>query len=243
MMELISKKIRGSRRAAIFSEERDQTVEQMIRYAQIGKLSSGLLHDLTSPITALNLQLQTMDSESLKDSEWVKALKDAIVNIDSYSQLIKVYISGNKKKKEVNLEKEIKRALKLISYRAIKNRIQIQFIKQKGIKMFANKVQIYQIIISLVSNAIESFRECDSDRKIIIKLEKIKDRILILVKDFGGGIDNTKKIFSPFYTTKIKDGGTGIGLSNVKHIVEQEYGGKIKVISEKEKGSTFVIII
>ncbi len=213
------------------------------KYAQIGQLSSGLIHDLISPITSLNMQIEILDENTIKSPLFIDSIKNAIKNINKYAELIKTYISGKKYERIILLDEEIQKALELISYKAIKNNIQIQFIRQKNIFMQTNPVLIYQIIISLVSNAIESFRDFDKKRRIIIKLEEKKKYLSLIVIDFGEGIKNIKKIFNPFYTTKKDRGGTGIGLSSVKHIVEKEFNGKIKVKSKIEKGSTFQIFL
>jgi signal transduction histidine kinase len=245
MTELIHKIISKSSRGTVIFLPKvyREKISRVEKYAQIGQISSGLLHDLTSPITALNLQLETLDAEMLKNPKYLQSIKDAVVNINNYSSLIKSYISGDRTKQKLNLSDEIQKAIELISYKAVKENIQIQFIRNEDIDIMARKIEIYQIIISLLSNAIESFRIQDENRKVIIKLEKIQNKILLSIKDYGCGINDTKKIFSNFYTTKRSSGGTGIGLSSVKHIVEKELNGKIEIESEIEKGSTFIIKI
>jgi signal transduction histidine kinase len=195
MTELIHKIISKSSRGTVIFLPKvyREKISRVEKYAQIGQISSGLLHDLTSPITALNLQLETLDAEMLKNPKYLQSIKDAVVNINNYSSLIKSYISGDRTKQKLNLSDEIQKAIELISYKAVKENIQIQ--------------------------------------------------ILLSIKDYGCGINDTKKIFSNFYTTKRSSGGTGIGLSSVKHIVEKELNGKIEIESEIEKGSTFIIKI
>lgn len=233
----------GSQRAAIFlRKSHQQSIFQIQKYAQIGKISSGLIHDLTSPITSLNLQMEMIDETIIKDPNFLLHIKDAVVSVNEYSKIIKEYISGQSKKQLIDLSLEIEKALKLISYKAIKKNIQIQFIRKNNPKIFIDKVLVYQIIISLVSNAIESFRESDSNRKIIIHMNE-DNYINISITDFGCGIKNIHKIFQTFYTTKQNDGGTGIGLSNVKYIIEKELSGKINVKSKLNEGSTFEILI
>lgn len=245
MAEIIQKIIRNSSlRTVIFLPNfYKKRLNQMEKLAQIGQISSGLIHDLTSPITSLNLQIEMLNEKLIKDPKYLKSIKEAVVNVSDYTKLIRNYISGNRTKKMIDFGKTINDAIKLVSYSAIRKNIQIQFIKQSGIKINANPVQIYQIIVSLVSNAIESFREKDDNRKIIIKLEEIETKIILTIKDFGMGIKNIKQIFDPFYTTKQKQGGIGIGLSSVKHIVENELKGQLCVQSQPEEGSTFKIII
>lgn len=245
MNRLIEKMISGgSQRAAIFLRKKDE--KQILifeKFAQIGKISSGLIHDLTSPITALNLQMELLDENLARNPEFIMHIKEAVINVNNYSKIMKEYISGESKKESVILSKEIENAIKLISYKAVKESVQIQFIRNQESKIKINKIHIYQIIISLVSNAIEAFKKNNSNRKIIIKNEEMKNEIKISVTDFGRGIKYPQKIFKTFYTTKRNSGGIGIGLSTVKYIVEKELKGKIEVSSKINKGSTFEITI
>lgn len=216
-------------------------INEINKYAQIGKISSGLLHDLISPITALNIQIQNLDETSIQNPEYLRSIKDAVVNVSNYSKLIKDYISGSSEKETLELGEEVQNSIELISYKAIKENISIQFIREKGIEILARKVHIYQIIISLLTNAIEAYEDKHLNRKVIIKLERENNEILISIQDFGKGIEDTDKIFEPFYTTKTSAGGTGIGLSTVKHLVESEFLGRIIVQSQINQGSLFKI--
>lgn len=245
MTYLFKKIIRlGSPRTAIFLPKfNKQNISVIEKYAQIGQIYSGIIHDLISPITALGMQIDLINEKNIDRRKHIKFIRETITGINEYSKIVKNYISMNQQKRWLDLSKEIEKSLKLISYSAIQNNIQINFIRKEKVKIFSNRIKIYQIIISLVSNAIESFREKDSNRKIIIKIEKIKNKTIISITDFGQGIENTDIIFSPFYTTKKDKGGTGIGLSSVRHIVEKDLKGKIIVNSKPDEGSTFKIIL
>jgi signal transduction histidine kinase len=219
----------------------DEKLKEIEKLAQFGQLSSGLIHDLISPITSLNLQIEMLDEKIITNSDFIDSIKSAIKNINRYAELIKSYVGGKNENKIIILDEEIQKAIELISYKAIKKSIEIQFIREKDIFISTDPVLIYQIVISLVSNAIESFREIDTDRIIIIKLENFNKDIVLTIRDFGEGISDTNIIFEPFYTTKRHMGGTGIGLSSVRHIVEREFNGKIIVKSKINKGSEFKI--
>jgi two-component system C4-dicarboxylate transport sensor histidine kinase DctB len=242
MVTIIQKIIKESEHLVHFFSKKEtfKNINETERYAQIGKVSSGLIHDLISPITTLQLQLS--DEKLLNNPEYLKSLKNAVIDIGNYAKLIKNYLGGNLQKQETDLSDEIQSSIKILSHNAIKNNIQIHFIRKTGIKIFTHTVYIYQIAISLLSNAIEAYRPTDENRKIIVKLDKNKKIGILSVEDFGVGIKNVKEIFNPFFTTKKKYGGTGIGLSTVKYITEKELKGKIKVYSKPNKGSIFKII-
>lgn len=93
----------------------------------------------------------------------------------------------------------------------------------------SNKIQ--QVIINLIENAAQS---SPMDEEIILEMSKASEiYLMVKVIDRGAGIkpDDESKIFEPFYTTR--KGGTGLGLSLCKHIIEN-HGGKIDIINNKD---------
>ena len=105
------------------------------------------------------------------------------------------------------------------------------------IKIFADGELLERVIYNLVDNALKF---TSSQGQIEIKLEDFSDRIEISVIDNGRGIpeDALKKIFQKFQQVQGTRGGTGLGLTIAKHIVEA-HGGQLQVTSQLKKGSTF----
>jgi signal transduction histidine kinase len=106
------------------------------------------------------------------------------------------------------------------------------------ISMDVNKLQ--QAFINLIKNAMESIT---ADGKINIAVEKEgKNHIVVKISDNGCGMTSAEieKIFSPEYTTKEK--GVGLGIPLAFEII-RGHGGDIRVISRKDKGTTFEVIL
>jgi C4-dicarboxylate-specific signal transduction histidine kinase len=245
-MDKVFKKIirRNSRKTVIFlPKSYKQELIKMQKFVQIGKISSGLIHDLTSPITALGLQLEYMNNNKASADIFIQSIRESIEEISNYSKLVKNYISNKQEDESVFLNELINDTFKLLSYKAKQSNVQLQFISNERIILKTKPVYFYQIMISLLSNAIESYEKVSGDKKVIVKLEKFNYKTQLTIKDFGCGIKDIDKIFSFFYTTKGMRGGSGIGMSNVKHIVEEELGGEIIVESEIGKGTAFKILI
>ena len=108
----------------------------------------------------------------------------------------------------------------------------------------ANKDKVSQVVINLVSNAINYSPE---NSEIIVKVCEENQKSILVVKDFGIGIkeEDQQHIFERFYRVdkaRSRDsGGTGLGLSIAKHIVEA-HKGRISVSSKPNEGSTFKVI-
>jgi CheY-like chemotaxis protein len=113
----------------------------------------------------------------------------------------------------------------------------------------ADPTQIHQVAMNLITNALHAVEE--KNGIIYVQLEEITDSvsqpekcIRLSVSDNGIGIspDTIQKIFEPYFTTKEKGKGTGLGLAVVYGIVK-EHKGEIKVHSEIEKGTTFKVYL
>ena len=107
--------------------------------------------------------------------------------------------------------------------------------------IWGNPIQIKQIIDNLIKNAIDAMEHSD-ERRLTIETRFKDKNVVIIISDTGEGIaeKNLTKIFSPDFTTKPIDKGTGLGLASVKTMVEA-YSGDIRVESEEGEGTTFII--
>ncbi|MEK6672191.1 MAG: HAMP domain-containing sensor histidine kinase, partial [Nitrospirota bacterium] len=105
--------------------------------------------------------------------------------------------------------------------------------------MISDRDKVRQIILNLIQNSLDAM---DKGGSLTITAEDKKNSTGLSVSDTGIGIDSdsTDKVFKPFYTTKAK--GTGLGLAIVWRYISA-LGGKISVESEKDKGTTFRILI
>jgi len=107
-------------------------------------------------------------------------------------------------------------------------------------KFYGDKMQMKQVFVNLIQNAIQSIKGSDGAISIITKYKSLK--FIITIEDNGEGIqdEDLDKIFRPYFTKREK--GTGLGLAIVKRIVSQ-HNGRIEVTSKKSKGTKFTIII
>ncbi|MFA5103824.1 MAG: HAMP domain-containing sensor histidine kinase [Candidatus Margulisiibacteriota bacterium] len=148
--------------------------------------------------------------------------------------------------KDYNLNRTISEATVNIGYMASKKNISITVKSDEKISsIFADHERIKQILVNLLSNAVK-FSKNGSEVEVETKDEG--GHILVSVKDSGIGIarEDFKSIFEPFKQLapeiSSKYGGTGVGLSIVKSLVEA-YGGKVTVESSPGKGSIFAFTI
>jgi signal transduction histidine kinase len=109
-------------------------------------------------------------------------------------------------------------------------------------QVIGNRGKLQQVLLNIVNNA---FAAMPQDGKLSISAQKTDEPFVRLdISDSGCGIppENLKHIFEPFFSTKTNQGGTGLGLSITYGLV-QELGGRIKVESKINEGTTFIIYL
>ncbi len=103
--------------------------------------------------------------------------------------------------------------------------------------VFADRVQIQQVLVNLVRNAEDAMDHTNGSSKlIIIRSRYIDAKIVVEVADHGHGVQDSKMIFEPFYTTK--ESGMGVGLGISRSIV-QAHEGKLWVRPNDPQGAIF----
>jgi len=120
------------------------------------------------------------------------------------------------------------------------NKSSIHFsLASSNLHIHADRTLIEQVLINLIKNAVEACTDTP-DGQVLVKAFRKENTVAITISDNGCGIvpEAIDKIFVPFYTTK--PGGSGIGLSLCRQIINR-HGGTISVASEEERGTTFSI--
>lgn len=223
-------------------------IGQLYRLAEFGRISSGIFHDLISPLTAISINLEQL-SEDPHLRETSKKVEQAVLatkRMKTLVESVKKQLKNEECRKLFSINNEIKETLSLLEHRAICTNTILKFRFEKEIEMFGNPLKFSQIILNLVANSLDELADTNrAEKHIHIKLTlKRNDMICIIVKDNGSGInkDLMNKIFDPFFSTK-NGKGLGLGLSSTKHLVEKEFKGTIGVKNLPEGGCAFSIIL
>lgn len=211
---------------------------QQNNYALIGKLSASIIHDILTPINTLSLATELQDTHIEKLNPLIK---NSTSQIKEFIEIMKDFLNQTDIESVTHINHEILKCIKLLSSKATSQNIQIQFIEFDQIYTKISPLNIYQIIINLLSNAIEA-SSTSKIRKVIVILRKNKGSFQIDCKDFGQGIEANMlhKIQNPYFTTK--EDGQGLGLYSVTQILKF-LNGKLEINSEPQNGSLFSCII
>jgi PAS domain S-box-containing protein len=228
-----------------------EEILRMDRLVSLGKLSSGIAHELRNPLAGIKTTAQALGEEMSDDDSRREYLYRITKEIDRLNDLLKTFFSFAKPQ-ELNLVHcHIKDIINEIIPFLIKE------IADKGIrfietyhphlpKIKVDKTQMHQVFLNLFLNAIQAMPnggelKIEATPIISNSSEGIKQNFIkVVISDKGRGIPPhiVHKIFDPFFTTKPK--GIGLGLSITYQIIKK-HGGTIKVESQWEKGTSFII--
>lgn len=244
-----SLEIKVEERTRALHEAQLEKVQQFYRFAELGHLSTALFHDLAGSLSSLSIDIESLRKKGRAD--FTKRIDSNIHYIDGVVQRVKSQIQGKDTVETFDVVAETKDLVGILSYNARKARskIELRLADPRQIILFTgNLTRFRQLIINLLSNAIEAYPPATSesvvkDRPVIIELAQDELSVIIQVTDHGKGIhkDTQAKIFDPFYTTKST--GSGIGLFIVKQVAEKDFSGKIQLHSTKKTGTTFTITL
>lgn len=230
-----------------------EEILRMDRLVSLGKLASGIAHEIRNPLAGIKTTAQALGEEMPEEDPRREYLNRITKEIDRLNELLKTFFSFAKPQ-TLNLVpchvREIVNAITpfLIKEIADKGIRFVEFYHPELPKLNVDKVQMHQAFLNLFLNAIQAMPNGGELRvearpfKGPVSMNPNKRGVKILISDTGKGIPPQilPKIFDPFFTTKPK--GMGLGLSITYQIIKK-HGGTIEVESHLEKGTTFIIYL
>ena len=235
--------------------EKLQLSEQLVRsdrLAAIGKLASGIAHEINNPLAVISEKAGWMGDllteEDVKNSPNYSELFKSTQDIKKHVQRGKKVISrlmGFARKEEmayknVDINSVLDETHDFLNKKAMFRNIALMKEFQPDLpSIVTDGAQLQQVFINIVNNAIDAINK-DGVIRLITKAQDCG--VIVSISDTGPGMPEKikKKIFDPFFTTKLVGKGTGLGLSTSYSIVEK-LCGRLTVESEVDKGTTFHI--
>lgn len=231
-------------------QELQSELVHISRLSAMGEMASTLAHEINQPLSAITNYIsgsrRLLDSKAEgADTKLRDALDKAAEQALRAGQIIRhlrEFVSrGESEKRGESVSRMIEEAAALALVGAKERGIRVRYEIASDIgHVLADRVQIEQVLLNLIRNAIEAMTEAESElRELRIAARRVSDGMIeIAVADTGPGIsaDVADRLFSPFVTTKVQ--GMGVGLSISRTIVNA-HGGTIAVDTTPGKGTTF----
>ena len=219
------------------------------RMASVGAVSSSITHEFNNVLTTVINYAQMglrRDDAAVKEKAFQRILTAGRRAAEMTTGLLALARGDSPEKHPADLTQLVKQVLVLTEKDLQKHRISLHVdLAEPSPWVAVQAAQIQQVVLNLVLNARQAMQPGGS---LLVQTGTEETMALVAVRDTGCGIDpeSLRTIFEPLYTTKTADadgcGGTGLGLSTCRQIVE-DHGGRIRVESAVRRGTTFTILL
>ena len=241
---------RRRRVAEVQARQRMAELAHINRFSTAGELTASIAHEINQPLGSILTNAETAQSILVSphpDLEELKDIVDDILRDDRRaSEVIRRIRSLLKKApfepKNIDLNELVRETVEFLSALAVGREVKLSsLISPVVLPIVGDRIQLQQVILNLVVNAIDAMADTSSDdRAISIRTSRVENFAELAISDRGPGIpeDKLKEVFEPFVTSKSK--GMGVGLSIARTIVEA-HDGQISANNEPGRGAVFRI--
>ena len=226
----------------------------------LGEMIENIAHQWRQPLSVISTAATGMRMQKeyncLPDEVFNNTCLTINENAQYLSQTIedfKSFIKGDSKQEIFSIEDNMKSFLSLIQGSIKSNNINVSMDLDKDIEIDGYKNELIQCYLNIYNNSKDAFRDNKITNKyFFINVSKENEKFVIKLKDNAGGMpdDILQKIFEPYFTTKHKSQGTGLGLHMTYNLITQGMKGTIKanVVNyvyegKSQKGTEFIIVL
>lgn len=228
--------------------EMEEHLFQTEKMASLGTMTAGIAHELRNPLSSISMTIQLIKRKSSINEKIKKKINKIEKQVNKAGKILADIKSFSRKEKldftATELSTLVKQTMEQLDEIGKFKRIKVETNLNKTFKVMVEADQIDQVVINLITNAVDAMIKIPEPRLIVTTGNLDASNVFISVEDNGEGMNSEKikKIFDPFFTTKPPGKGTGLGLALCYKIIER-HRGTIKVSSDLNEGSKFTIII
>lgn len=232
------------------NRQKDRILFHSARLAAMGELLSNIAHQWRQPLNSIGLLLQgtlheykegKLDPESFTLS--VKRCMELVTNMSKTIGVFQSFFMPVGDRREFDPYEIVEKSLAIVSASFEQNGITVRIVNDGTVPMTGFGIEFSQVILNILNNAKDVLTERGTPEPAVdIRCWCENGRNVITIRDNAGGIPEEilDKIFDPYFTTKFKSQGTGIGLYMSKMIIEKYMGGRLSVRNTHE-GAEFSI--
>ena len=254
---VVGRDITEQQRLITQQEELEGQLLQAQKMEAVGRLAGGIAHDFNNLLTAITgfggLVASELHGRQLDDQ--LQVLRAAERAADLTRRLLTFARRSAADPRPIDIDAVLDDAFRMVR-RLVPERVEVELETGSGRHVVADPVEIEQVLINLVVNAVDATPDAGFIRVVTTSVDLDEafieqhlgstegPHVLLTVADSGVGIDESvrARIFEPFFTTKERDEGTGLGLATVYAIVRRS-GGTVWVDSAPGVGTTFSIYL
>ena len=231
-------------------EEMQRQVYQSSKLASIGELSAGVAHEINNPLNGVINFAQLLKDEEKPRSEFEQQMIDGIIDEgERIARIVRGLLAfaraDTHELRQIHFADSIETSIALFGRQFEKDGIKVEIDLEPNLPpVRADGSRLRQVVVNMISNAHHALKAKDSDELKLFRISarRAGENVRVEFYDNGVGIksEDLGKVFDPFFTTRREAGGTGLGLS-VSFGIIRDFGGTIRVESEKGKFTRFII--
>lgn len=225
-------------------KDMEKDMEMKERLVSLGKLASGMAHEIRNPLNAISISIQRLKREFApgdeKKDEYNKFIEIMRGELNRVDRIVEEFLLSTKSRtpfSSENIYNLVEDVVIILHEKAAMKNVTLINNVAKDIRVECQTERIKQAFYNIILNGVEAIA---GNGTVEILSARTGSHVNIVVKDTGSGISEADmhSIFDYYYTTK--DKGIGLGLP-ISYMIVKDHGGDIKVFSEKGKGTKFTI--
>ena len=236
-----------------YVQQLKESQEQLIqaeKLTSLGQMAASIAHEINNPLAGVLVYTQLLSKkiagDTFRKEEALDYLSKMETEVSRCARIIRNLLDFARQTEPtlmlVDIHQVIEQVLAMVGHQAQFQNVEVvKEFSQSLPKVMADFDQLQQIFTNLTLNAIQAMPD---GGRLTIRSSAVDGEVRVDVQDTGCGIskENMSKLFTPFFTTKAKGKGVGLGLAVVHGIIER-HKGRIKVQSEVGKGTTFSVYL
>ncbi|QNK84142.1 PAS domain S-box protein [Aliarcobacter cryaerophilus] len=237
-----------------------KVLQEQSKLASLGEMIGNIAHQWRQPLSLISTVASSLRVKSEYDmlikEDIYEASKSIVMQTEYLSNTIdnfRDFIKGDKSYTNISIKDVLDNSLTLVAASLNNNFINLIIELNDDLTIYGNKNELTEAFLNIISNSKDILKTIEEkDRFIFIKSKKVdENRLELKFLDSGGGIDEAliSRVFEPYFTTKHKSQGTGLGLPIVDKIVRERHNSSIEIYNEdfiynqkKYRGFSFKII-
>lgn len=237
----ISERVKAEREI----RERDAQIRMSAHLASMGTLAAGVAHEINTPLAYLLGNLEVLKAQLNEGNQLSRDIIEPLEGAMTGCQYVREIVSDLRSisKMESNEEhccpSEVVNIATRMAMADLRHVAQVDLKLAKTSKAKISGARLSQVVLNILSNAKRAFSERDRGTNLVtVEVQERNNRIWIVIEDNGSGIssEDLRRIWEPFFTKNVDQGGTGLGLAVCRRVLG-EAKGSIWVDSELDRGT------